>query len=707
MSVARNLQPRTRAAILLSVVVVAFLVALQLTRRDLVTPGVDLGPNTTILAVAMLVALVIGCLIVDRMPSNPVGWILVLLGLFGLISELAGEYAIYALFREPGSLPLGPEAAWLYSWVWVGIVGLIPPLLLYFPNGAMPSRRWKVVLWADAGFATLFFVDALFLWSERGPVFLNVDEVTLGAPTPFQEAVSFAGIGLLLFVLAGCAWGMVHRYRRADGVERHQLKWLAFASVYYALAIFTTYVIFSARVPVLNLLTNFSIASLPVAIGIAVFKYRLYDIDVVINKALVYGALAAFISAIYVGIVVGVGTLIGAGDDPNLGLSIVATALIAVAFQPFKSRVQRLANRLVYGKRSTPYEVLAEFSTKMSGSYAQDELLSQMASTLAEGTGAASAHVWVKIGEQIRLAASFHRDSAHSHGDDDHHGPVALQDGELTIPHSDHVVRVSHKGELLGALAITKRAGEAVTPVEQKLMNDLAAQAGVVLRNARLNEELLLRLEELKASRQRMVAAANQARRRLERDLHDGAQQQLVALKVKLSLAQRLTTQEKVKVFLTQLQAEADDALQTLRDLARGIYPPLLADKGLPMALTAQANKTSLDVEVRAEGVGRYPQEVEAAVYFCCLEALQNVAKYAGPCEVVITLIDAGGNLSFEVKDDGCGFDSAASKRGHGFQNMSDRVDALGGEISVSSTPEAGTTVTGRIPVHSLEPATA
>lgn len=706
MNEARSLQPRTRVAISLSLVVVLFLVALQLTRTDLVTPGVDLGPNTTILVAAMLVALIIGFLIVDRMPSNPVGWILILLGLFGMLSELVGEYAIYALFRKPGSLPLGPEAAWLYSWVWVGIVGLIPPLLLYFPNGALPSRRWRVVLWADAGFATIFFVDALFLWSERGPAFLDVDEVTLGAPTPFQEALSFAGVGLLLFVLAGCAWGMVHRYRRADGVERHQLKWLAFASVYYTLAIMTTYVIFSAKVPILNLLTDFSVASLPAAVGIAVFRYRLYDIDVVINKALVYGALAAFITAIYVGIVVGVGTLIGAGDDPNLGLSIVATALIAVAFQPFKSRVQRLANRMVYGKRSTPYEVLAEFSTKMAGSYAQDELLSQMASTLAEGTGAASAHVWVKIGDQIRLAASYHRGAAHS-DEEDSREPVTLEDGDLKIPDSDHVVRVSHKGELLGALAITKRAGEVVTPVEEKLMSDLAAQAGVVLRNARLTEELLLRLEELRASRQRMVAAANQARRRLERDLHDGAQQQLVALKVKLSLAQRLTTQEKVKVFLTQLQAEADDALQTLRDLARGIYPPLLADKGLVSALVAQANKTSLDVVVTADGVGRYPQETEAAVYFCCLEALQNVAKYAGPCEVVITLTDAGGNLTFEVTDDGCGFDPAASKRGHGLQNMSDRVDALGGEISVSSAPGEGTTVTGRIPVKSMEPAPA
>lgn len=707
MNVARSLQFRTRAAISLFVVAVAFLIAVQLTRTDLVTPGVNLGPNSTILGVAMLVAFTIGCLVVDRMPKNPVGWILVLLGVFGMLSELVGEYAIFALFRDPGSLPLGPEAAWLYSWIWVCIVGLIPPMLLYFPNGNLPSSRWKVVLWADVGFALLFFADALFFWPLRGPALLSVSETPVQTPGPLQSTLTLIGVGLLLFTLAGCAWGLVHRYRRADGVERHQLKWLAFASVFYAFAILTTYVIFSAEVAILNLLTNFSIASLPAAIGIAVFRYRLYDIDVVINKALVYGALAAFITAIYVGIVVGVGTLIGAGDDPNLGLSIAATALIAVAFQPFKSRVQRLANRLVYGKRSTPYEVLAEFSTKMAGSYAQDELLSQMASTLAEGTGAASAHVWVKIGDQIRLAASFHRGGAHSHAEDGLHEPLTLEDGDLTIPDSDHLVRVSHKGELLGALAITKRAGEAVTPVEEKLMNDLAAQAGVVLRNARLNEELLLRMEELRASRQRLVAAANQARRRLERDLHDGAQQQLVALKVKLSLAQRLTTQDKVKVFLTQLQAEADDALQTLRDLARGIYPPLLAEKGLATALVAQANKTSLEVEVRAEGVGRYPQEVEAAVYFCCLEALQNVAKYAGPCEVVITLAEAGGSLSFEVKDDGCGFDSAASKRGHGLQNMSDRVDALGGEISVSSSPAGGTTVTGRIPVHFLEPATA
>ena len=174
---------------------------------------------------------------------------------------------------------------------------------------------------------------------------------------------------------------------------------------------------------------------------------------------------------------------------------------------------------------------------------------------------------------------------------------------------------------------------------------------------------------------------------------------------MKLSLAQRLTTQEKVKTFLTQLQNEADDTLQTLRDLARGIYPPLLADKGLETALVAQANKSSLVVEVRGNGVGRYSQEVEAAVYFCCLEALQNVSKYAGDCQVTVTLNATPDTLTFEVADTGCGFDISSSPRGHGLQNMSDRVDALGGTLSVESREGSGTTVTGRIPIQSLKPA--
>jgi signal transduction histidine kinase len=689
------------------------LAALQLTRTGLVSPEVDLGPNATVLGLAVFVSVIVGALIVGRTRAHRVGWLLVALGLMGLLTELSREYAVYALIRSPGTLPFGPEAAWLWDWIWIGIVAMIPPLLLYFPDGRLLSRRWRLVLWADGLCTALFFINAaLFTWPRRGADLLDPGYLPPEDPTTLSQAVESGSIGLLVFVLGAGAVSLILRYRRSDGIERHQLKWLATAPVFQLMAILTAYVLLGSEYAALNLLSDLiTVGIVPVAVGVAIFKYRLYDIDVVINKALVYGVLAVFISAIYVGIVVGIGSRIGAGDEPNLGLSVVATALIAIAFQPFRLRVQRLANRLVYGKRFTPYEVLAEFSNKMTGTYAQDELLAQMAQTLAGGTGAASSHVWIKVGNQLRLAASFHRGAGHEGGghesEGDHHAPIPLDKDEPVIPDSDRVVRVVHKGELLGALAITKRPGEQTSPVEDKLMQDLASQAGVVLRNVRLTEELLQKLDELQASRQRLVAAQDKARRRLERDLHDGAQQQLVALKVKLSLAQRLTTQEKVRTFLTQLQTEADDTLQTLRDLARGIYPPLLADKGLTTALVAQANKSPIEVDVRGEGIGRYSQEVEAAVYFCCLEALQNVAKYAGECEVTVTLEATQDMLTFEVADTGCGFDMSASGGGHGLQNMSDRVDALGGALTVESSEGAGTKVTGRIPARALEPAPA
>jgi signal transduction histidine kinase len=226
-----------------------------------------------------------------------------------------------------------------------------------------------------------------------------------------------------------------------------------------------------------------------------------------------------------------------------------------------------------------------------------------------------------------------------------------------------------------------------------------------MLRNVRLTAELQARLVDLRASRQRLVAAQDQERRRLERNLHDGAQQQLVALAVKQRLAEGLVRQDpdKAAQLLADLQAETAQAIENLRDLARGIYPPLLADKGLPAALEGHARKVHLPVTVEAGVLGRYPQEIEAAVYFCCLEALQNVAKYAGASKATVQLIDDDGWLTFVVNDDGVGFDPAGTPLGTGLQGMGDRLDALGGSLDVSSRPAEGTTLTGRIPARMLE----
>jgi signal transduction histidine kinase len=238
-------------------------------------------------------------------------------------------------------------------------------------------------------------------------------------------------------------------------------------------------------------------------------------------------------------------------------------------------------------------------------------------------------------------------------------------------------------------------ANDPMDPTKERLIRDLAGQAGLVLRNATL-------IDDLKASRQRLVAAQDAERRRIERNIHDGAQQQLVALAVKLKLADSLVGSDEARAhaMLADLRAETNQALEDLRDLARGIYPPLLADKGLGAALQGQARKSTVQIALETDGIGRHPQETEAAVYFSCLEALQNVAKYAEASHATIRLAQADGALTFEIADDGVGFDPATATRGTGLQGIADRLAALGGTLTVRSAPGDGTTIAGRLPVE-------
>jgi len=270
---------------------------------------------------------------------------------------------------------------------------------------------------------------------------------------------------------------------------------------------------------------------------------------------------------------------------------------------------------------------------------------------------------------------------------------LALVRGELPPMHDASLsVPVRHRGELLGALVVTKPANEPLTSAERDLVADLASQAGLVLRNVAL-------IAELRASRVRLVHAQDEERRRLERNLHDGAQQQLVALSVKVRLAESLVgrDEDRVRGMLEEIQADSQSALEDLRDLARGIYPPLLADKGLAVALEAQARRSPVSVRVEPDGVGRYALDIEAAVYFCTLEALQNVAKYSHASSATVRLNAEEAALLFEITDDGNGFDPASTGYGTGLQGMADRLDAIGGRLEVSSEPGHGTKVLGRI----------
>ena len=425
----------------------------------------------------------------------------------------------------------------------------------------------------------------------------------------------------------------------------------------------------------------------------------------VISKTIVYGSLAAFITTVYVAIVAGIGSLgssspSGSGSRPNLALSILATAVVAVAFQPVRERMQHLANRLVYGKRATPYEALSELAGQVGATYAVEDLLPRLARILADGTGAERADVWLKADQELRVEASWPPGTWPPGTGRSRR--VAIKDGEEpTIDGTDRFTLVRHEGEVLGALSVSTRPGTSLTPAEDKLVSDLGAQAGLILRNVGLTEQLLVRLAELRASRLRIVAAQDDQRRRIERDIHDGAQQQLLSIAAKLELAESVAGQaeDRERALIAQLKEDTRGALETLRELARGIYPPLLADQGLTAAVGAQLRKAPMPVELDADGIGRYPEEIETAIYFCCVEALQNAVKHAKPSIVRVRLAGSAGEVSFAVQDDGPGFDRESAPASSGLMHMSDRLAALGGSLEIDARPGSGTSVAGRIPI--------
>jgi signal transduction histidine kinase len=657
--------------------------------RHVVLPEVsDSWTFSSVLDVAVNIAVpAIGLVMASRRRENPLGWLLLVAGLGLGVVSFSRAYAVHTLVADPGSLPAGRAFAWLSNWMWAIPISLLPFLLLLFPTGRLPATRWRPVAWfcgavlvALAGGAV---VHATLSWSRPFARESVLSPSTFATTANMVLIIALFALPVALVLSFVALW---RRFAQSRGDERLQLKWFVTAAAFVAV---TFIVSFFTNSVIGQVLFDLALVFLYVAIGVAILKYRLYEIDVLINRAVVYGGLAAFITVVYVLLVAVVGAFIGATE----GLALVATAVVAVAFQPVRTRAQGIANRLVYGKRATPYEVLSEFSERVAETYSIDDVLPRMARILAEGTGAIRTEVWLRVGSEIRPAASWPEGGSSA-------SPVAITGDALpTMPSASRVAaatsvaQVRHQGVLLGALRVIKPPMEPLAATEEKLLADLASQAGLVLRNVAL-------LSDLRASRHRLVAAQDEVRRRLERNLHDGAQQQLVALAVKQRLVGELIDRnpDKAASMIAELQADTADALDTLRDLARGIYPQVLADQGLTAALEAQIRKTPVPVELRPDSIGRHDQEIEAAVYFCCLEALQNVSKYANASRAVVRLEVDGPWLTFGVQDDGAGFDPARTRLGTGLQGMSDRLEALGGGLEIRSEPGRGTTIAGRVP---------
>ena len=623
----------------------------------------------------------VGSLIAARRPSSPIGWLLITPAVALLLGGAATEYARYSV--QAHDLPGDGLVLGITGFLWAVALGALAPFtLLLFPDGRPPSPRWRPVLWmGGAGIAILTIVGMFappdsFPGSPPNPLAI--------LPEPVVGAIF--GVGALLFfpMIPVSAVGLILRLRRSGGLEREQIKWLAYGGSILALGLvvglgFDAAGHSAARENILG----FTTAAIPVSAGIAILRTRLFDIDVVIKKTVIAGVLVVILGAIAAAVFATVGQ-VALWNGTSRGVSVTVGVAVGLLFVPVLRLSRKVADRIVYGSRATPYEVLTEFSGRLAETYSSEDVLLRMAAVLGAGTAAEDVTIRLSIGRELRPAAEW---------PDPRRGTETFP-AEEAEAHGAFEVR--HLGELLGAITVRMPANDPMNPGKERLVRDLAAQAGPVLRNVKL-------IEELRASRQRLVAAQDEERRKIERNLHDGAQQQLVALAVKLRLVRQLADRdlERAKASLDQLESDAAAALEDLRDLARGIYPPLLADRGLGEALSAQARKSTLPIRVSTDGIGRYPPDVEAAVYFCVLEALNNVAKYADASTATVSLRADDDSLEFAVRDDGRGFDPRSAGYGTGLQGMADRLDAIGGRLDLRSAVGAGTTVTGRVPVAS------
>jgi signal transduction histidine kinase len=557
-------------------------------------------------------------------------------------------------------------------------------------------------------------------------------------PIAADVAVPASGIARPIAVLAALGAGalafgaFLSRYQRVGAANRARMQWLGWGVTVAgasALVVWLLHVLLEWP-EIAPELAAAATLFIPLSIMLANIDSLALRVDKLLTRTVEAGGIVLMVGAIYLVIVLGFGDSPTSSERRVLGLSMVAGVIAALCYGPARSRLSEFANRRVYGERQAPDEPIQTFGARMSRAIPLEELLLQLAESCKKSMQLVAAEVWTGTGGVLELAASVpYRDAERIRMSVDEVTVVARAHvsgnawAQVWLPgileyHNGRLVRVvplAHSGELLGVI-LCARAGDDTpfTEEEYRVLTELARQVGLALHNSRLDtalqaslDDLRIANEELRASRSRIVVASDESRRQIERNLHDGAQQHLVALAVKLGLAKQLLASDPavVEPMLDELRADAQETLTQLRELAHGIYPPLLIDRGLGEALRAAANRAVLPTEVRAD-VGRFAPEVEAAVYFCCLEAMQNAGKHAGEnARITITVTTAEGDLSFVVADDGTGFDATSNAvRGHGFVNMADRVGAIGGTIDVESAPGTGTRISGRMPAIECDP---
>jgi signal transduction histidine kinase len=613
----------------------------------------------------------VGALIAARRPRNPIGWILVI-GALSLAAVLAASpYAWVALDAHPGSLPGGPWAA-LVSSLWPTFFAWPLAVAFVFPDGRLPSPRWRpYALFAACSVTSLVLV--LVLADQLEEPFSDVSNpfpARLPDAFGFLRLAAWLAVFATLFVGAGAARS---RYTRSKGIERLQMLWLAYAAVLIPLGIvfFLAWGLLFGEggdAAVGFLLTMEAVVAL--AVGVAVTRYRLYEIDRLINRTLVYTLVTATLGLLYTVVALLAGVVVGRGSTWGTALAVL---VVAAAFGPLRRRAQAAVDWRFDRLRYEGLRRVRAFVDDVREGRREPEDVGAVIAAALRDPGAELL---------FRLPAS----EAYADG----RGAMVAEpadDGRAAT-------RIEHRGQEIGLLR-----HEPALLDRPDLLRSVLAAASLAIEVARLRVEVRLQLAEVEESRARVVQAGYEERRRLERDLHDGAQQRLVTLGIVLRRLQRSLPRE-ARILRPALDSAVDEvggAIEDLRTIAAGVRPPRL-DEGLAAALADLARAAPVPVELEATRE-RLPPQIEAAAYFVVCEAVTNAVKHAAPSHVRVEAMVASGELRLVVADDGIGGATVAA--GTGLMGLADRVEAQGGTLRIHSPPGAGTRIEAEIPCGS------
>ncbi len=633
----------------------------------------------------------LGALIVTRHPENRVGWLFCAIGLLTIAELFAVYYAIYTLWVQPGSLPGGLAAAWVQNWTWVvssGLLGVFLPLL--YPTGRLLSRCWGLIGWLSAAVMALLTCGAAF---HPGPLFnylpLIPNPLGIEALDSFPTTIVNLLFGLLLLTMLASAISLLLRWRRTRGEERLQIKWFAFAGallvglfVLQGLVRSVLHIASPAFEVLWPIAWYIALAALPLATGLAILKYRLYAIDLIINRSLVYGALTAIVIGVYVLVVGSLGIVFQASG--NILVSLLATGLVAVLFQPFRGRLQRAVNHLMYGERDDPHAVLVRLGRRLEATLSPDAMLPVIVETVAQTLKLPYVAISLKRDEQFTIPAFY--------GD--------CRENE-TLLRLQLISQSEHMGELLLA---PRGPSAPFTPADRVLLQDLTRHIGVALHAVHLTTDLQRLAGELQHSRTQLVTTREEERRRLRRDLHDGLGSALTSVTFQLDAANNLLDRDPqaVKTLLKDLKAQTQASIADIRRLVYNLRPPILDEWGLVAALREQVAQYQLNaVQVTVEAPEPLPAllaAVEVAAYRIALEALANVIRHAQATRCTIRLAVCDDALMVEVQDNGKGLPSDYHA-GVGISAMRERAAELGGSCVIEDIATGGTPVYARLPL--------